>query len=444
MTTAPGLIIAATASGSGKTLLTLGLLAHLRGLGLRVGSAKVGPDYIDPAFHAAATGRPCLNLDSWAMGESSLAGLAARVAEGADLVVCEGVMGLFDGAEAAAGERDGSTAEIAALTGWPVVLVIDARRMAASAAAVLAGFARLRPAVTVAGVVFNQVSSERHRRLIAAACARHCPEVAVLGFLPRLEGLSVPSRHLGLVQACEHPDLAAFFAAAAQAVAEHVRVECLRALARPSRLRGPATCPLPPLGGRIAVARDPAFAFAYEAVLEGWRHAGAELTLFSPLADQPPDGDSLYLPGGYPELHAGRLAANGCFLDGVRRLAGRGGAIFGECGGYMVLGESLRDGDGRDHAMAGLLPLSTSFADRRLHLGYRRVALLADGPLGPAGQRFAGHEFHFATIVREGPGEALFVASDAGGRALPPCGLRRGSVCASFIHLIDGEAASVP
>lgn len=434
----PGLILAAPSSGSGKTLVTLGLLAHLTQAGMRVGSAKVGPDYIDPAFHAAATGRPCLNLDSWAMRPASLAGLVRTTGAEAELVICEGVMGLFDGADVAVGQSDGCTAEIAALTGWPVVLVIDARRMAGSAAAVLAGFARLRPDVTVAGVIFNQVSSDKHRRMIAAACALHCPEVELLGFMPAITDLVVPSRHLGLVQACEHPDLPAFFAAAASAVGQYVAIDRLRAIARPSRLDGPPTCPLPPLGQRIAIARDQAFAFAYAGLLDGWRRAGAELCFFSPLADQAPDGDSVYLPGGYPELHGATLAGNRVFLDGLRRIAVQGGTVFGECGGYMVLGQSLEDGDGIRHAMAGLLPLATSLVKRRLHLGYRRASLRTDTPLGKAGTGFRGHEFHFATIASEN-GPSLFNAADAAGNDLGTCGLWAGSVCASFLHLIDSD-----
>lgn len=431
---APGLVLAAPSSGSGKTLATLGLLAHLAGRGVNVVSVKVGPDYIDPAFHAAATGRSCVNLDSWAMRSGTVAGLVADL--DADLVVCEGVMGLFDGADVTPGEPDGSTAEIAALTGWPVVLVIDARGMAGSAAAVLAGFARLRPEIRVAGVIFNRVSGDKHRRMIARACARTCPDVDVLGFLPRLDALVVPSRHLGLVQACEHPDLAAFLAEAAAAFAGHVDVGRLMALARPSTLTGPHAVPLPPLGQRIAVARDDAFAFAYAATLDGWRRAGAEITLFSPLADEVADGDAVYLPGGYPELHAARLAANARFLGGLRRLAQAGAPVFGECGGYMMLGRGLTDADGHGHAMAGLLPLETSFARRKLHLGYRTATLRADGPLGAAGQTFRGHEFHYATVTAEA-GAPLFACRDAGGTALGAAGLRAGSVMASFIHLID-------
>lgn len=432
---APGLIVAAPASGSGKTLLTLGLLRLLARRGLKVASAKVGPDYIDPAFHHAATGRPCPNLDPWAMRPGTLAGIVSGL-EG-DVVVAEGVMGLFDGADAPAGEPAGSTADLAAATGWPVVLVADCRAMAASAAALVAGFARFRPDVAVTGVVLNRVGSERHARMASQAIAAALPDVAVLGALPKLEDLVVPSRHLGLVQACEHPDLPAFLDAAADAVERHLDVDALLRLARPCRLAAaePAL-PLPPLGARIAVARDEAFAFAYPTLLEGWRRAGAELSFFSPLADQAPEGDAVYLPGGYPELHAARLAGNRTFLDGLRAAAARGAFLWGECGGYMVLGRTLTDAQGNVHAMAGLLGLDTSFARRRRQLGYRRARLLAETPLGPVGQTFRGHEFHFATVTAE-DGPPLFACADAAYAALPPSGLVEGRVAGSFVHLID-------
>lgn len=436
---ANGLIIAAPASGSGKTSVTLGLLRLLTRRGLRLASAKVGPDYIDPAFHAAASGRACFNLDSWAMRPATVASLAARLAEESDLVICEGVMGLFDGAFVPVGQPDGSTADLAGLTGWPVVLVIDGRGMTGSAAAVLAGFAHLRPEVRIMGVVFNRVVGERHKAAIAAACRRACPEIRVLGFLPPDPKLEIPSRHLGLVQACERADLAAFLDGAAELVGTHLDAEALVGLARPSRLEpAPAAPAIPPLGNRIAVAGDPAFAFTYAGLLRGWREAGAVLLPFSPLADQAPDAgaDAVYLPGGYPELHAGRLAGNAVFLAGLRDAAARGAAVLGECGGYMTLGRILVDAEGTGHAMAGLLELETSFARRRIHLGYRRAALCAAGPLGRAGAGFRGHEFHYATIVSE-QGEPLFHAQDAGGTALGRAGLVAGRVAGSFVHLID-------
>ena len=440
-----GLVIAAPASGSGKTTLTLALLRHLRDTGVRASSLKVGPDYIDPSFHAAASGRPCFNLDPWAMRSSTFAAAVAAASQDADLVITEGVMGLFDGATA----TEGSTADIAAATGWPVLLVVDASAMAASAAAVVHGFSSFRSDIEVAGVVFNRVGSDRHAELLVEASARL--GLPVLGCLRRDPALSLPNRHLGLVQASEHPDLERFLQHASATVAAAIDIETLMILARRSRLSAPAplpsgepVAPLPALGQRIAVARDRAFDFAYPLVLEGWRRAGAEVSLFSPLANQAPssEADSVYLPGGYPELHAGRIAAAQRFMSGLRAAAVRGATVYAECGGYMVLGESLTDADGEAHAMAGLLPIDTTFAERGLTLGYRRAAVLADGPLGPAGVRFRGHEFHYAKILREGGDEPLFRCANASGRDLGAAGRRVGSIMGSFVHLVDRMGAS--
>ena len=434
-----GLLIAAPASGSGKTLVTLALLRRFRATGLPVGSIKVGPDYIDPAFHRAASGRPCFNLDTWAMRPGTLAAVLSRAAEGAELILGEGVMGLFDGAGP---EGLGSTAALAAATGWPVVLVVEARGMGASAAALVEGFLHHKPvsgqAPEIAGVVFNRTGGPGHADLLRAACA-HLP-VPVLGCLRRREELVLPERHLGLVQAGEHGDLESVLEAAAAAVAEDLDLEALSKLARPA-LPPPAEAEplLPPLGQRIAVARDRAFAFAYPALLEAWRAAGAELAFFSPLDDEVPDpaADAVYLPGGYPELHAGRLAGNRSFLAGLRAAAARGALLYGECGGFMVLGLALTDAEGQDHPMAGLLPVSTSFHQPRLSLGYREVVLLEAGPLGAAGVRFRGHEFHYARLSGGEGSPALFRGQDALGRDLGPRGCRAGTVCGSFVHLID-------
>jgi cobyrinic acid a,c-diamide synthase len=438
MTTA-GAIIAAPASGSGKTVLTLALLRAFRRQGLSVGSFKVGPDYLDPMFHARATSRPCFNLDSWAMRLETLAGLGDAIVRGADLVLGEGVMGLFDGAA----DSHGSTADLASLFDLPVILVVDARGMGASAAALVEGFTRHRDDVEVAGVVFNRVASERHAAELRRACDDRFAQ-PVLGCLPADPRLEVPERHLGLVQAGELPALESFLDGAADLVADAVDLDRLRRLMRPFGLGlyGPPARPLRPLGQRIAIASDRAFAFAYPAIVEGWRHAGAEIVLFSPLADEAPvPADAVYLPGGYPELHAGILAAQGNFLGGLRASVERGAYVYGECGGFMVLGQALIDGAGEAHRMAGLLPITTSFAAPRRHLGYRRLKLLAPSPLGQAGTTFRGHEFHYASLAEVGAQGAepapLFEATDARHQPLGLLGARQGAVAGSFMHLID-------
>ncbi len=434
-----GVLIAAPASGSGKTLMTLGLLRALTNRGVSVASAKVGPDYIDPAFHAVASRRACINIDPWAMRTELRAGLLADLPDEPTMIVCEGVMGLFDGATA----TQGSSADIAAETGWPVVLVIDARAQAASAAAVVRGFASHRDDVAIAGVIFNRVGSARHRAVIAEAMAATLPDIDILGFVPRSGALELPSRHLGLVQAVEHPQLENFIDAAAGLIEEHVNIHALQGLSRPSNMGGAGAQlgAIPPLGQRIAVASDEAFAFRYGHVIAGWRAAGADVQMFSPLHNEAPsvDADAIYLPGGYPELHAGKLSAANLFLNGMRDAAARGTVVFAECGGYMVLGEGLVDGDGARHAMAGLLPLETSFAKRALHLGYRRACCASDGPLGVTGTPYRGHEFHYATVIKEGPAEPLFEISDATQAPLGTAGLRHGNIAGSFIHLIDRE-----
>ena len=435
-----GLIVAAPRSGSGKTLIVAGLLRHLTGRGVRVAAAKCGPDYIDPTFHALASGRACVNLDPWAMRPAALAGLVGELERGVDLVLCEGVMGLFDGAGP---DGAGSTAELARRTGWPVVLVVDASGQGASIAALVAGFARHDPAVPLAGVILNRVASARHRALLTEALARHLPALPVLGALMQDRALALAARHLGLVPAREDAEaVARLIDAAAAAIADGFAVDRLVALAQPTACAAGAGMPgVPPLGMHIAVARDDAFCFVYAATLAGWRRQGATVSFFSPLADAAPDpdADAIYLPGGYPELHAGRLAAASRFLGGVRAAAGSGAAVYGECGGYMVLGEALTDARGEAHRMAGLLPLATSFAAPRRHLGYRVARLLGPCPLGAAGAAFRGHEFHYATVVSEDDGGRLFALADANGAALGAAGLRRGSVCGSFVHVIDRE-----
>ncbi len=430
-----GLILAAPSSGSGKTVTTLSLLRALAARGTRVSSFKVGPDYIDPAFHGAASGRPCRNLDLWAMRPDTLNATFAAVARDADLVVGEGVMGLFDGAA----DGSASTADVAARLGLPVVLVVDVKGQGASVAALVQGFTDFRSDITIAGVILNRVGREGHRAILGKALEGVVP---VLGYIPRDELLALPERHLGLVQAVERPDLDQFLDRAAGIVGDAVDLDALIALARePIGAESPkAAPPLPPLGQRIAVASDAAFAFSYPGVLEAWREAGAELFPFSPLADEAPDAacDAVYLPGGYPELHAARLESNETLMDGLRDAAGRDAVLFGECGGFMLLGERLIDTEGQSHTMAGLLPTVTSIDAPRLHLGYRRITLAHDGILGTTGSVYRGHEFHYARLVRQ-CGTPLFHATDAMGRSLGPSGAVVGKVAGSFLHLIDRE-----
>lgn len=436
---APGLVVAAPASASGKTVVTLGLARAFRRLGVEVATFKAGPDYIDPAYLGAASGRSSVNLDPWAMRSETIVSLARALGDH-DLVLGEGTMGLFDGAA----DGTGSTADLAAFAGWPILLVVDARGQAGSAAALVRGFAGHRGDIRVAGVIFNRTGGGSHEEMLRRALAPL--EIPVLGCLPRDGRLALPSRHLGLVQAGERDDLEAFLDDAADRVAAHVDLAAIRRAAVPPaslpRTAHAVDAPLPPLGQRIAVAKDAAFSFIYPALIEGWRRAGAEIAWFSPLADEaPPAADAVYLPGGYPELHARTLAAAGRFMAGLRAAAAEGAVIFGECGGYMALGRGLVDAEGRRHAMAGLLPLETGMAERRLQLGYRRVELIAAGPLGAAGAAFRGHEFHYATVADEGAGEPLFHSRDSLGRDLGSAGRRIGRVFGSFIHLIDREAA---
>ncbi|WIV51982.1 cobyrinate a,c-diamide synthase [Marivivens sp. LCG002] len=414
-----GVIVAAPSSGSGKTTLTLGLLRALRNKGIAIRGAKSGPDYIDPQFHSAACGSPCLNLDAWAMTPERILSLAQGP------LVIEGAMGLFDGAPP---DGKGATADLARFLRLPVILVIDAAHMAHSVAAVLRGFASHDPEVRVGGVILNKVGSPRHEAMLRSAIAPL--GIPVLGAILRTPTITQPSRHLGLVQALEHPDLEAFIEAAARLVAQNVDLDAVVSLMAPLP-KGPTPKPRAP-AQRIAVARDEAFAFAYPHQLGDWRAAGAEITFFSPLADETvPKADFVFLPGGYPELHAGRLAASHRFLDSLRTAA-QDTVIYGECGGYMTLGEGLIDKDGVRHRMAGLLPLETSFETRKLHLGYR--SLTSDH--GPYQGYAKAHEFHYATTLRA-EGDPLFAAKDAEGNDLGAMGLRMGNVFGSFAHIID-------
>jgi cobyrinic acid a,c-diamide synthase len=441
--TAKALLIAAPRSGSGKTTVALALLAALRRRAIGVAAAKCGPDYIDPAFHAAATGVPCLNLDGWAMGPALLESVLHDAAAGADLLVVEAAMGLFDGV--AGGARgEGSAASLAAAFGLPVLLVLDVSGQAQSAAAVVKGFAGFDSRVRIAGVILNRVGSPRHRAMIEPAVATL--GIPVVGAIPRDETIQLPERHLGLVQALEHDDLEDRLDRLADLAERHCNLNLIQNLATRlgAKREAGAAAALPPPGQRIALAQDAAFAFIYPHLLEGWRRAGAEIVRFSPLADEPPPVhcDCCWLPGGYPELHAARLANAHSFRQGLTDFAATR-PVHGECGGFMVLGQAIVDADGVRHAMTGLLGHATSFAARRLRLGYRQARLLHDCALGRAGSALRGHEFHYASLAEPGGDDALCDLVDGEGKALGPVGGRRGNATGSFFHVIAGEPVPV-
>ncbi|WP_028349632.1 cobyrinate a,c-diamide synthase [Bradyrhizobium murdochi] len=431
---AAGLVISAPASGVGKTTLTLALARAYRDRGLTVQCFKSGPDYIDPAFHAAATGRASVNIDSWAMDRETITRLVGRGAD-ADLVLAEGSMGLFDGVAARGVAGTGATADIAEMMGWPVLLVIDPSGQAQTAAAVAAGLRDFRAGVRLAGVVLNRVASPRHEDLVRRAMAD--AGIAVFGALPRHAEISLPKRHLGLVQAEEQTEVGGLIAESSRFITEHVDLDSVLQSASawlpPSAPLGLAVTPP---GQRIALARDAAFSFIYPHMLEAWRAAGAEISPFSPLADEGPDAsaDVCWLPGGYPELHAGRLAGNTRFGGALRAFA-ETRPVHGECGGYMVLGTALTDAEGARHQMVGLLGLETSYAKRRMHLGYRLAALAAPIPGHKAGARLRGHEFHYSTIVAQ-PDTPLAVVCDATGVVVAETGSRRDNTSGTFFHLI--------
>jgi cobyrinic acid a,c-diamide synthase len=444
----PTLVVAGVASGVGKTTFTLGLLEVLRRRGVVVQPFKVGPDFIDPGFHGLIAGRPSHNLDGWLCSREVVRATVARHAADADLALVEGVMGCFDGR--GAGSDEGSTAEIAKWLGAPVVLVVDAWAMARSAGAVVLGFERFDPELDLAGVVFNRVAGEAHWRWLREAVAARC-RAAPLGYLPGRDSLALPERHLGLVTAAERGLSLALRDALAGAIEASVDVDGLLRLARSAV--EPAAAPARALHGRggpprarIGVARDVAFQFYYPANLDLLRAAGAELVFWSPLDDaELPDVDALYLGGGYPEVHAGRLAANRPMRGAVRAFALDGRPVYAECGGLLYLAEALEDEAGVLQPMVGLLPTVGRMAPKRLTLGYAEVEVTRGTPIGPAGTVARGHEFH-ASRLDEVPDRVPRAYSVRTRPGVPPRaeGYLIGETLMSYVHLHFGSNPAVP
>ncbi|KXO97892.1 cobyrinate a,c-diamide synthase [Tsukamurella pseudospumae] len=434
---APVVVIAAPSSGSGKTTIATGLMGALARTGV-VAPFKVGPDYIDPGYHALATGRPGRNLDPVLCGEHRIAPLYRHGALGADIAVVEGVMGLFDGRivdgpGGAAVEGIGSTADVAEILGAPVLLVVDARGHSQSLAALLAGFTTYRPGVALAGVVLNRVSSARHERVLRDACA-HAGLEAV-GAVPGDAALEVPARHLGLIPAAERgADAVDAVAAMTELVARHVDVERIRELARPVA-DGPVWSPsdqVAQVGSpTVALAGGPAFSFGYAEHEELLAAAGAQVRRFDPLADELPEGAAAAVfPGGFPEVYAEKLSANEALRAQVRDLVGGGGVVHAECAGLLYLAESL---DGVP--MCGVVPGAATFT-RRLRLGYRDAVALAPSPLFEAGQRVTGHEFHRTAFVGGGaPGGSPAWGWRDGDGAATTDGHVSSAVHSSYLHV---------
>ena len=431
------IVIAGVQSGSGKTTIATGIMAALASRGT-VQAFKAGPDYIDPSYHTRVTGRPSRNLDTWMIQPAHVLELFRRSASGADVAVVEGVMGLYDGRT---GEGDaGSTASIAKLLAAPVVLVVDAAKIARSAAAIVLGFRLFDPRVNIAGVILNRIASPRHYDAVAGPIEREAG-VPVIGSVPRDPTLALPERYLGLIPATEGEVAGSFFERARRVCEQSIDLDRLQAIAA-------SAPPLPASEGsglfpdkpcpqmvRIAVARDRAFSFYYEDNLDLLRAWGAEVVEFSPLADAalPAGTAGVYIGGGFPELFAAELAANLPLHAALRGAAASGMPIYAECGGLMYLGEGLTDQSGASHPMAGLIPARSRVHDGRLNLGYRELRALRDSPVRAAGDTVRAHEFHWSVLEQALPAatSGYAVTSEAG----RPDGYAAGSVLASYMHL---------
>ncbi len=408
------LLIAAPYSGSGKTTFTLGLIGALRQKGLSVAPFKVGPDYIDTAYHQRAAGAKAINLDTFLLGREGMRRTFAQYAHGPDIAVVEGVMGLFDGVGAT---RAASSAQVAALLDMPVLLVVNGKGMAASAAALVRGFASHDPNVNIAGAVFNNVS-ESHYQILRGAVEAEAG-VKCLGYLPRREDIAINSRHLGILPEGELEDADKRIERMAELVSEHIDVHAIidiAAKAPPLAVHKPVTYEQKPC--TLAVARDAAFNFYYEDSLDTLRAMGAELVFFSPLKDAGlPRCDGIYIGGGFPEIFAGELRDNRAMRGEIQRASRAGMPIYGECGGYLYLARSIMTGD-EEYAMCGALPVSGLMEEKLSgHFGYVRVTLQAHTPLGRAGSAYSAHEFHHSVMRSESGAYLAEKASD--GREWP-------------------------
>lgn len=436
MASVPRLVLAGVTSGVGKTVVTAGLIRALMRRGLRVAAFKAGPDFIDPSYLALAADGPCHNLDSWMIPRPALLELFDRAARPADLAIIEGMMGLFDGRGPLGDE--GSTAEIARVLRAPVVLVADASRASRSIAALIRGYRSFDRRLRFAGVIANLVASNRHADWVSQAI-RELSGAPCLGALPRGAELTLPSRHLGLVQAGDLESAREIIERAGDLVEQNLAVDEIITAAHSAPDLPSLRPPHPAVAAgnvRIGVARDAAFTFYYQANLDQLAQHGAEIVPFSPLSDPSLPGDigGLYLGGGYPELHLEALSANQAMAESVRRAAGRGMPIYAECGGLMYLARGLRDAAGVTRPMVGLFDVDVRMEDRRTALGYATVTALRDSCILAGAEMARGHEFRWSRLEVEPP------ASECAYRvertdAVHTEGLIKDSVLASYVHL---------
>ena len=443
-----GFLIAAPQSGSGKTTVSLAIMAALVRRGVTVAPFKCGPDFIDPSYHRAVTGRPSINLDAWMCGEEFVRQTFLAHQTGRTIAVIEGVMGLFDGIGASSSE--GSSAQIAAITGAPVVLVVNARGMAASAAALVKGFAGFDPLVRLAGVIFNNVGSASHGELLRTALAETLPEIAVLGCILRDESLGIPSRHLGLVTPEDNPLSEEFIGRLADMAERCLDLDLLSGLGFDSAQ--PADSAQFVRDGRlvsgveprfnIAVARDPAFCFMYEDNLRLLQEAGAELAFFSPISDAalPADIHGVYLPGGYPELYARELDENSSMKNAIRTAIAADMPVYAECGGFVYLTEGIDASESQPSAdFVGVFPVRCRMLPRRKALGYRQAELMEDAIIGATGAVARGHEFHYSEIGAMPEEVERCYRVSRQGAILGAEGFRIRNCLASYIHLHFGS-----
>jgi cobyrinic acid a,c-diamide synthase len=442
-----GFLIAGTSSGVGKTTVTLAIAAALRGRGKIVQLFKGGPDFLDTGHHSRIAGRKSRNLDTWMLSHEENCDILRRGSQGADLVIVEGMMGLFDGKSGA--DEQGSTAEIAKLLKLPVVLVVDASKSARSVAALVLGFEMFDPDLELAGVILNRVASERHFQMLKTAIVSRC-STPVLGWLPREPAISIPERHLGLHTAQESSEedvegQASVLASVAERYLELDRIVELRCglhLA-PGGVATEKTA----IGARVGVAYDSAFTFYYEDNLDLLRREGAEIVFFSPLVDcsLPVGLDALYLGGGYPELHAAKLSGNVAMRHAIREFAESQRPIYAECGGMMYLAASLTTNDGMSHDMAGVLPCHVEMTTRLTRFGYVAVEFTQDCLLGPKGTVIRGHSFHYSQMTEvEGLASSYQIDySLSGRREQEGFGVSNANILASYIHLHFGANPAV-